>query len=95
MTAFPAISAPRTVISFAPFFNGTLQLNTVSGDVSLSLPEGSNARVSLGSTSGDLKCDHDATDVTAGETLWTGQIGTGAGTINVQTLSGDAHISRS
>jgi hypothetical protein len=75
-------------------FHGTMQLNTVSGDVSLALPEGSNARVSLGSTSGDLRCDHPATDVTAGETLWTGQIGTGAGTINVQTLSGDAHVSR-
>ena len=75
-------------------FHGTMQLNTVSGDVSLTLPEGSNARVSLGSTSGDLRCDHDATDITAGETLWTGQVGTGAGTINVQTLSGDAHISR-
>jgi DUF4097 and DUF4098 domain-containing protein YvlB len=75
-------------------FHGTMQLNTVSGDVSLALPEGSNARVSLGSTSGELRCDHDATDVTGSETLWTGQIGTGAGTINVQTLSGDAHIAR-
>lgn len=75
-------------------FHGTMQLNTVSGDVSLRLPEGSNARVSLGSTSGDLRCEHDATDITAGETLWTGQIGTGAGNINVQTLSGDAQVVR-
>lgn len=75
-------------------FHGTMQLNTVSGDVSLGLPEGSNARVSLGSTSGEIDCEHDATDITAGETLWTGQIGTGAGTINVQTLSGDVRISR-
>jgi hypothetical protein len=71
-----------------------MQLNTVSGDVVLALPEGSNARVSLGSTSGDLRCEHDATDITAGETLWTGQIGTGAGNINVQTLSGDARLTR-
>ena len=75
-------------------FSGTMQLNTVSGDVSLTLPDGSDARVSLGSTSGELRCDHEATDVTAGETLWTGQIGTGVGTINVQTLSGDARILR-
>jgi DUF4097 and DUF4098 domain-containing protein YvlB len=75
-------------------FSGTMQLNTVSGDVSLTLPEESSARVSLGSTSGDVKCDLDATDVTAGETLWTGQIGAGAGTINVQTLSGDVHLRR-
>ena len=75
-------------------FSGTVQLNTVSGDVSLGLPEGSNARVTLGSTSGDLRCDHEATDANASDTLWTGQIGTGAGTITVQTLSGDAHILR-
>ena len=87
------VSGDVSVALREPFF-GTMQLNTVSGDVSLTLPEGSNARVSLGSTSGELRCDHDATDITAGETLWTGQIGTGAGTINVQTLSGDAHILR-
>ena len=81
-------------VSIREPFHGAMQLNTVSGDVSLALPEGSNARVSLGSTSGELHCDHDATDITAGETLWTGQIGTGAGTINVQTLSGDVRISR-
>ncbi len=75
-------------------FHATMQLNTVSGDVSLALPEGSNVRVSLGSTSGDVKCDLAATEVSASETLWTGQIGTGAGTINVQTLSGDARLLR-
>lgn len=75
-------------------FHGSMQLNTVSGDVTLTMPEGSNARVSLGSTSGEIKSDHEATDVSAGETLWTGQIGTGAGTINVQTLSGDVRILR-
>jgi DUF4097 and DUF4098 domain-containing protein YvlB len=88
------VSGDVTVAVGEPF-SGTMQLNTVSGDVSLTIPSESSARLSLGSTSGDLKCDHDATDVTAGETLWTGQIGAGAGTINVQTLSGDVHILRS
>lgn len=75
-------------------FSGTMQVNTVSGDVGISLPEGSNVRVSLSTTSGELRCDYDAQDVTATETLWTGQIGTGAGTLNVQTISGDTHIQR-
>ena len=75
-------------------FSGTMQVNTVSGDVTLLLVEGSNARVSLSTTSGDLRCEHDAHDVTATDTLWTGNIGTGAGTINVQTISGDTHLQR-
>ncbi len=75
-------------------FSSTMQVNTVSGDVTIKLPEGSNVRVSLGTTSGELRCEHDAHSVTASETLWTGQIGTGAGTLNVQTISGDSHILR-
>ena len=75
-------------------FSGTMQVNTVSGDVVLYLVEGSNARVSLSTASGELRCEHDAHEVTATETLWTGQIGTGAGTLNVQTISGDTHIQR-
>lgn len=75
-------------------FSGTLQVNTVSGDVMLQLPEGSNVRVSLSTMSGDLRCEHDAHEVSATETLWSGEIGTGAGTLNVQTISGDAHILR-
>ncbi len=75
-------------------FSGMIQVNTVSGDADIRLPEGSNVRVSLSTTSGDLRCEHDAHEVTATETLWTGQIGTGAGTLNVQSISGDAIIKR-
>lgn len=75
-------------------FSGTLQVNTVSGDVVLALPEGSNVRVSLSTTSGELRCEHDAQNVTATDTLWNGQLGTGAGTLNVQSISGDTHIRR-
>ena len=75
-------------------FSGTLQVNTVSGDVEIALVEGSNVRTSLSTTSGELRCDFDAHEVVATDRLWTGQIGTGAGTLNVQTISGDAHIQR-
>ena len=75
-------------------FSSTMQVNTVSGDVAIALPEGSNVRLSLSTTSGEVRCDCEAQDVQASETLWTGQIGTGAGTLNVQTISGDAHIQK-
>lgn len=75
-------------------FSGILQVNTVSGDVVLGLVEGSHARLSLSTTSGEVKCDFAASDVHASETLWTGQIGTGAGTLTVQTISGDTHIEK-
>ena len=75
-------------------FSGAMQINTVSGDVSLHLPEGSNLRVTMSTMSGELRCEHDAHDVSATESLWSGEIGTGAGTLSVQTISGDAHILR-
>lgn len=75
-------------------FSGTMQVNTVSGDVLIAMPEGSHVRVSLSTSSGELRCEHDAHEVSATETLWTGQIGTGAGTLNVQTISGDTQIQR-
>jgi DUF4097 and DUF4098 domain-containing protein YvlB len=81
-------------VSLREPFSGTLQINTVSGDAEIALPEGSNLRVSLSTTSGELRCDHDAHDVVATDTLWTGQLGTGAGTLNVQSISGDMHIRR-
>lgn len=75
-------------------FSGAMQVNTVSGDVGVALPEGSNVRVSLSTSSGEMRCEHDAHIVTATETLWTGEIGTGAGQLNIQTISGDTHIRR-
>jgi DUF4097 and DUF4098 domain-containing protein YvlB len=73
-------------------FSSTMQVNTVSGDVTVGLPAGSNVRVSLSTSSGELHCEHEAHEVAATETLWTGQIGTGAGTLNVQTISGNSRI---
>ncbi len=75
-------------------FSGTMQVSTVSGDVLIAIPEGSNARVVMSTTSGSLRCEHDAHDVIASGTVWSGQFGNGAGTLNVQTISGDAHLQR-
>jgi len=75
-------------------FVGTLTTNTVSGDVRINLPQTSNFRFTLTTQSGDLHCDHTAHDISHTETLWTGTVGTGAGTVTVQTLSGDVHLGR-
>jgi len=73
-------------------FAGTLQVNTVSGDVKVALTAGSSARMSLGTTSGEMKCELEASDTHVSETLWTGQLGEGTGTVTIQTISGDVHI---
>ncbi len=75
-------------------FSGTMQVSTVSGDVLVAIPEGSDVRVVMSTTSGSLRCEHDAHEVTASGTVWSGQLGTGSGTLNVQTISGDAHLQR-
>lgn len=81
-------------LQFSSAFSGALQASTVSGDVDIALPAGSSVRVTLGTASGALRCDHDAQDVTATETLWSGRIGDGVGTLNVQTISGDVRVTR-
>jgi DUF4097 and DUF4098 domain-containing protein YvlB len=79
-------------ISLREPFSGTMNAGTLSGDVTIALPSSSNVRVSLTTTSGELRCDLDAQNVVATQTIWTGQIGTGAGTLNVQTRSGDTLV---
>lgn len=81
-------------VDFETPFSGALQASTVSGDVDICLPTESHLRVTLGTISGTLRCEHDAHEVTVTETLWTGKLGEGTGTLNVQTTSGDVHITR-
>jgi DUF4097 and DUF4098 domain-containing protein YvlB len=75
-------------------FGGTLTTNTVSGDVRIAIPEGSNFRYTLVTRSGELGCEHPATDAVRSETMLSGTVGTGAGAVNAQTLSGDITITR-
>ncbi len=75
-------------------FSGAVHVSTVSGDVKLAMPAGSSVRAALSTSQGDLKCEHDATDVTSSDTLWSGQLGNGTGTLNIQTISGDVIITK-
>ncbi len=75
-------------------FSGTLTTTTVSGDVLVSLPGASNFRFTLDTQSGDLLNEHPAANETRTDSLWTGTVGTGAGTLSVKTLSGDVKVGR-
>lgn len=88
-----AISGDLHVGMLQPF-SGTLTATTVSGDVTIDLPEASNFRFTLDTQSGDLANDHPAANETRTDSLWTGSVGTGAGTVSVKTLSGDIRLGR-
>lgn len=75
-------------------FSGTLSANTVSGDVSIVAPAASNFRFTMATQSGTLECAHENHDSNRSETLWTGSVGTGAGTVSVQTRSGDVRLEK-
>jgi len=76
-------------IRIASEFVGAIQADTVTGDVRLALPSAGNFRYTLVTRSGDLSCDHPATDALRSDTVLSGTVGTGAGSINAKTLSGD------
>lgn len=73
-------------------FDGTLTTNTVSGDVSLRVSQSSSFRFTLGTQSGDLDCHLTAHDTSKTDTLMTGAIGGGDGTVTIHTRSGDVSL---
>lgn len=75
-------------------FNGTLSATTVSGDVNVQAPEGSSFRFTMTTQSGDLNCNLATTEVNKTDTLQSGTVGAGEGSVTVQTRSGDVSLSR-
>lgn len=73
---------------------GTLSASTVSGDAEIRTPESSSFRFTLTTQVGELHCNHAVQDSRRTETLWTGTVGAGEGTVNVQTMSGDIRLSK-
>lgn len=73
-------------------FNGTLTTNTVSGDVTIRVAQTSSFRFTLGTQSGDVECHLTAHDTTQTDTLMTGVIGGGDGTVTIHTRSGDVSL---
>lgn len=87
------VSGDVKVALEAPF-SGTLTTNTVSGDVVIDAPVGSHFRFTLATQSGELHCTHEAQDSSKSDTLWSGAVGTGAGTVTIQTRSGDVFLQK-
>jgi DUF4097 and DUF4098 domain-containing protein YvlB len=76
-------------------FVGAIQADTVSGDIRLALPSAGSFRYTLVTRSGDLSCDHPAADALRSDTVLSGTVGTGAGSVNAKTLSGDIALTHS
>jgi DUF4097 and DUF4098 domain-containing protein YvlB len=81
-------------VKLASPFSGTLSANTVSGDVNVQAPETSSCRFTISTQSGDLSCNLEAKDVNKTDTLQSGSVGAGTGTVTVQTRSGDVSLAR-
>jgi DUF4097 and DUF4098 domain-containing protein YvlB len=81
-------------INFAAPFTGTLTTNTVSGDVTIRLPETSSFRYTLGTLSGELHCHLSAQQTGRTDTLHSGTVGGGDGTVTIHTRSGDVTIDK-
>lgn len=73
-------------------FSGTFTATTVSGDVSVRVPDGSNYRFALDSHTGSLECETAAVNTVHTDRMWAGTVGTGAGMLTVQTVSGDINL---
>lgn len=77
-------------------FSGSIDISTTSGDVELGIPAGSGFRLDAGSTSGRITSDHAVTVRGSasgpGRRSLTGEVGTGAGSVRVRTVSGGIRI---
>jgi DUF4097 and DUF4098 domain-containing protein YvlB len=70
----------------------SLNVRTVSGDVTLSIPEGSDCRVSLSTLRGDVACELDLKDEAKQDQRITGRLGAGLGTLDVSAVTGDVSV---
>jgi Putative adhesin len=75
---------------------GDVHVSTMSGDVTLRLPEGSDAKVRLHSTSGAVRTEFDTLRTTKAPASHTvsGNVGAGTGRVSVSTMSGSVTLLR-
>ncbi len=86
-----AVSGNISASEFGPIV-GAANLRSVSGDISLTLTEGSDCMVALSSVSGEFNLDANATDVVRSGQRVTGKIGDGRGTLDLSTVSGNIEV---
>jgi len=74
-------------------FSGAFSGTTVSGDLRLTLPPGSDARIEMNTTSGTLALKLPVTDAATTDRHAAGTLGTGTGSVRLQSVSGDLVVS--
>jgi hypothetical protein len=79
-------------VALAP--TGEMRVTTLSGDVAIRLPAGTDARVDLRSASGQMRSDFDPLTSAGdpGSKTMAGTLGGGSGKLSVSTMSGDVTI---
>ncbi len=79
-------------------FSGRVDVGTTSGDVVLGIPAGSGFRLDAGSTSGKITTEHPVTVQGStsgpGRRSLAGDVGSGAGSVKVRTVSGSISIGK-
>lgn len=75
--------------SFVTPITGTYDLRTVSGDVHLMIPDGSDCRVALSSLRGEVTSELSLKDQLENEQRLTGVLGNGGGRLDVSAVTGD------
>jgi hypothetical protein len=83
-------------LTWTTAFSGSIDVGTTSGSVTLGIPAGSGFRLDAGSTSGRITSDHPVTVRGSasgpGRHSLTGDVGSGAGSVRVRTVSGEIRI---
>lgn len=74
---------------FTEPISGTVNVRTVNGDSSLSVPDGCDCRVSLSTLRGDVTCSLPIEDEARSDQRVTGRLGAGTGTFDVSGINGD------
>ena len=72
--------------------NGTLNVRTVNGDATVSVPDGCDCRVKLSTIRGEVHCGFDLIDEAREESRVTGALGTGNGTLDVSAVTGNVSL---
>ena len=73
-------------------FSGAFSGTTVSGDLRLALPAGSDARIEMNTTSGTLSLKLPVADAVSTDRHAAGTLGTGTGSVRLQSVSGDLAV---
>ncbi len=77
---------------FSGPFSGSFAGTTVSGDLRLALPAGSDTRIEMNTTSGSLDLGMALTGTTLTEKHAAGALGAGTGSVRLQSVSGDLAV---